>query len=195
MAKHLFTLLFLLTGGTLLAQTNQLPQPSMYTPPAQNMVTETKTDYNAIGAPMPPFIAIMQETVAQPDANTRYNYTLLTDKQVKNKANLFVMLFSPVCEHCEDQSMLIEKNFDLFKKSKIVLMCGKQYRQYLNNFLLITHKKDYPQMNVGVDSTDFMKKTMLYTQLPQINIYDHDRKLLKIYSGGVPIDSLKQYIE
>ena len=161
----------------------------------QNAVTETPTPYNSPGSPMPPFLINMQEPLQVVDASTKFTAKPLTDKNVKNDANLFVMLFNPTCDHCEDQTMMMEQNIGLFKKSNIVLICSKTNKQFLNNFLLITHKKDYPKINVGMDSTDFVQKTLLYSQMPQLNIYDHNRKLIKIFSGATPIDSFKMYIE
>ncbi len=162
---------------------------------AQNGVApQNKTDFTAIGSPMPPFMAVTL-TPLKTITNNSGTTKVVTDKMVKNNANLFVMIFNPICEHCEEQTALLEKNLNLFKNSKIVLICGKTYRQYLNNFLLITHNKDYPAIEVGVDSTDFIKQTLLYDQLPQLNIYSRDRKLLKTFSGSTPIDSFKRYIE
>lgn len=140
-------------------------------------------DFSVVGSPMPPLLLIKNDK------------KLVSDKQFKKDANLFVMLFSPICAHCEDETFMLEKNIGLFKKSKLVLVAGKLYREYFNNFILITHAKDYPMITMGVDSLDFFKKTMLYDALPQMNIYDHDRKLIKTFNGNIDIDSLKPYIE
>jgi thiol-disulfide isomerase/thioredoxin len=147
-----------------------------------NAQTFSSGDYSVIGSPMPPLLL-------------KTKGKLVTDKQFKKDANLFVMLFSPICTHCEDETKMLENNIGLFKKSKIVLVAGKLYQEYFNNFLLLTHAKDYPMLTIGVDSNDFFKKTMLYDQLPQMNIYDHNRKLIKTFTGDIQIDSLKPYIE
>jgi hypothetical protein len=55
--------------------------------------------------------------------------------------------------------------------------------------------EEYPIMYVGTDSGDFLNNVFLYSQLPQINIYDKKRKLLKTFTGEVAIDSLKKYIQ
>ena len=179
MARNLFTSLLVLVGYSLSAQ-NAAPMPAKFT-----------TDFTEIGSPLPPFMATTLDPVPGKPGRTK----VITDKDVKNDANLFVMIFNPVCEHCEDETFMIEKNIGLFKKSKIVLICNKMQRQYLNNFLLITHNKDYPMIKIGVDSTDYIKKTLTYDQIPQINIYDHNRKLLRVFSGGAPVDSFARYIE
>jgi thiol-disulfide isomerase/thioredoxin len=181
MVKRILTLVLFFYGQLLFAQ--------------PKTAGGTKEDYSKPGSAMPPFIITTQDAVQQADANTQYVTHLLTDKDVKNDGNLFVMLFNPTCEHCEDQTTMLEKNMAMFKKTNIVLVCAKSDKRYLNNFLLLTHIRDYPRINVGMDSTDYGLKTFLYSQMPQMNIYDHNRKLLKIFSGTVPIDSLKMYIE
>lgn len=180
MLQKLLTVLMVFSGIISLAQSG-------------NSTTANTADYTAIGSPMPSFMAVTLDTLKRTPGKA--STKVLKDKDVKNNANLFVMIFNPICEHCEDQTMMIEKNIGLFKQSNIVLICGKTFRQYLNNFLLITHNKEYPTIKIGVDSTDFIKKTLTYDLLPQLNIYNHDRKLIKTFSGATPLDSFKQYIE
>ncbi len=48
-------------------------------------------------------------------------------------------------------------------------------------------------MYIGTDSSGFINNVFLYQSLPQINIYSPAHKLIKTYTGEVPIDSLKQY--
>ncbi len=111
-----------------------------------------------------------------------------------NGANLFVMMFNPTCSHCEDETELLEKNISVFKKSKIILMANPMMWDYLPNFMKSFHVLDYPTITAGSDSS-FINKVFLYQTLPQINIYDKDRKLIKTYNGEVMIDSLKKYAE
>ena len=198
MQKRLLAVVLLLVCQTVIAQTlAPSPPPLMGGPPPMERqpIAMHETEFTKTGSAMPPFLVIKQDVMPSGSPTTNLTTHLLSDKDVRNNANLFVMLFSPVCDHCENQAIMLGENLKLFKKSKIVLMCGKPYRQYLNNYLLITHNKEHPAINVGVDSTDFIQKTLFIDQMPQMNIYDHNRKLLKIFSGQVTIDSLKQYIE
>ena len=68
-------------------------------------------------------------------------------------------------------------------------------KAYLPDFVNMLHVMEYPSMHVGIDSSDFINKVYQYTALPQINIYDKERKLIKIYNGEVSVDTLKKYIE
>lgn len=170
-----------------------------------------KVDYHQTGAPMPSILLYRIDTVKVDTVGTKkkkrrhtevkkepivtIQKKVVTDKDLDNGANLFVMMFNPTCGHCEDQTQRFERNIDLFKKSKLVLMAKPNMQEYLPNFIKSFDLKYFDQIMVGIDSAKFVDETFLYSALPQINIYDKDRKLLKTFAGEVVIDSLKQYIE
>jgi thiol-disulfide isomerase/thioredoxin len=140
--------------------------------------------YKEIGDPLPPIMV----------------YTLdgkkITNKDIKSDANLFVMLFNPTCSHCEDMTVLLEKNIGLFKKSKVLMVCASFMTPYLKDFETNYHIDQYPTLNVALDSNlHLIDKTFQYKMLPQISVYDKDRKLVKVFTGEIAIDSLKQYIQ
>lgn len=143
----------------------------------------SKTDYKAIGSPMPDFRMV----------TTKGEH--ITNKDLANDASLVVMMFNPTCEHCEDQTILFEKNLALFSKTKLVLVAAEMMMPYMEYFENTTNVQNYPAIKYGVDSAGFINNTFTYQPLPQINIYDKERKLVKIFAGGTPIDSLKPYIE
>ncbi len=160
-------------------------------------------DYKELGSPMPRLKVMLYKDTAKKNGDAESTRkkkkeeekVYLTNDDVDNRANLFVMMFNPTCSHCEDMAALMRNNSSLFKKTNLVLMANPGMKQYLPDFVNRQHLNEYPVFNIGIDSSDFINKIYLFQMLPQINIYDHNRKLLKIYNGEVPIDSLKQYIE
>ncbi|PZF70934.1 hypothetical protein [Taibaiella soli] len=141
------------------------------------------TDYKLLGAPMPSIKLVTQKG------------KVITDKELQNDAHLFVMMFNPFCEHCEDQTELFKKNMALFKKTKLVMMAGPMMVPNLEYFENMHKVSEFPDIIMGVDSSGFIDKTFLYRNLPQINIYDKDRRLERVFAGDVPMDSLSRYIE
>lgn len=169
-------------------------------------------DYKVAGAPMPP-LAFMRysdstevqngkkkhkkhrkHTEANEDSALR-NYTLMTDKELRNGANLLVMMFNPTCSHCEEMTFTLEKNKNLFHQSKIVLLATPVMNIYVPDYAQRHHVDQLPFMYIGFDSSGFVDKTFLYQSLPQINIYGKDRTLIRTFTGDVPIDSLSRYID
>ena len=172
-------------------------------------------DYKKMGAPMPRLLMVAyHDTSAKKDTieenkhlskkeRKRRWHELMAHQSLKEisgddlskNGNLFVMMFNPTCSHCEEETSILEKNIALFKKSELVLVANPSMKQYIPNFTKTYHTDQYPCMYVGTDSSGFIDNVFLYQSLPQINIYNTERKLIKTYTGDVPIDSLKKYIQ
>lgn len=125
----------------------------------------------------------------------RGSFYPVSGNELDNGANLFVMMFNPTCLHCEDATYKIEDNIKLFKKSKIVLLTGEKSKIYIPDFAQRHRIARYPAMYIGYDSSTFIDDVFLYQTLPQLNIYNAQRKLIKVYCGDVPIDTLKKFIQ
>lgn len=145
--------------------------------------TDEKIDYKADGAPLPKL-----ELTTRTDER-------LTEKDFDNGANLLVMLFNPTCDHCQTMTTKLEKNIELFKKSKILLVAAPSMIGYLEFYNNVTRYSKYPEITVAVDSAGYIDKVFNYNALPQINIYDKKRKLVKVFEGDTPIEAIKPYIE
>lgn len=152
-------------------------------PPAPVAAPQTGVDYKAIGAALPELRLVKQDR------------TTLRNADLNNGATLMLMLFNPTCEHCEDQTDTLRKYIYLFKKTNLILVAGPMMGPYLDMFKNGHKLDDYPTIQLALDSNAYADKTFLYQTLPQINIYDKNQKLVKIFVGNVPIDSLRQYIE
>ncbi|HTN46858.1 MAG TPA: hypothetical protein VL098_10970 [Flavipsychrobacter sp.] len=146
-------------------------------------VNGKKIFYNEIGAPLPPLSIY------------RRDGKFLTNATLENDAHLIVMLFNPTCEHCENMAATFKKNIDLFKKTNLVLVATGGMFPYLDYFIDNTHIKDISKIQVGIDSSGLVNQTFLYKLLPQVNVYNKERKLEKVFFSDVPIDSLKSYID
>ena len=207
MLRQLLILLCLACATNTIAQQNAAPS---------SKTTEKQIDYKQMGAPMPPLrILLYKDTSAKKTNNTAESEHLsrrqrreeemkeqkkqedqyITEDDLNNGANLFVMMFNPTCSHCQDETAIIKTNIALFHKTQLALIANPQMKQYLPDFVNLLHVLDYPSMHVGIDSTGFIDKVFLFQMLPQIKIYNHNRKLIKTYNGEVAIDSLRKYIE
>ena len=165
----------------------------------------TNVDYTVVGAPIP-FLKLAVPDTAAPEVSgktkKRKRHTdedihivrTITNNDLGKSGNLLIMMFSPLCEHCEAATGLLEKNINLFKGTQLVLMTNERYKADLPDFMKRLHTLSFPALTVGYDDTDFLHQTFLYQPLPQINIYNKERKLIRIFTGDVVIDSLKPYL-
>jgi len=169
-------------------------------------------DYKREGSPMPAFYmreyhdttAANAPELSKKDKKRRAKeakeidadrYSTLSAKDLDDGKTLLIMLFNPTCSHCEDMTMRIEQNISMFRKADIVLMASKPMAPYIPDFASRFQIGKYPVMRIGYDSSNFVDKIFAYQQLPQLTIYNSDRKLIKIFTGEVPIDSLKKFID
>ncbi|MBS1687799.1 MAG: redoxin domain-containing protein [Bacteroidetes bacterium] len=144
----------------------------------------SKKDYKTIGKPLP------QLKIVTLDGKT------ITNKDLNNKANLVVMLFNPICEHCQDETQLLESNIALFKQSKLLMITAPMMGSYLKTFVDNYHISQYSKnIMIGLDSGSTINNLFTYEPLPQLNVYNAKRKLIKVFSGNTSIDSLKPYIQ
>lgn len=150
---------------------------------ASSTVSSDTIDCKKPGSPLPPIRLVTAEK------------KVITNADLHHRGNLFVMLFNPTCEHCEDMTRTIEASISLFHHSQILLMAAPMMGPYLEYFDKTTHYTQFPSLITGIDSADFITKTFHYQMLPQINIYDKDQRLIRSFSGLSTIDSLKPYIQ
>lgn len=151
--------------------------------PQNVALVDSTTDFRQLNAPLPAMKVLTTKG------------KIITNQMVKNKANLFVMMFNPTCEHCEAMTQAIEDNIKLFRKTKVVMVAASNMQPYLGEFESRFKTAKYPTLIVGTDSSKLIDKLFNYNTLPQINIYNHDRRLIRTFSAMETVDSLKQYIE
>lgn len=138
--------------------------------------------YKEKGAPLPA-LRIVVDTLKHE----------FTEKDFESKHNFFLFMFNPTCSHCINTAKLVEDNFDIFKNNRILFMAGPAMLPYLGSFYQSTGIEKFPAITVGVDSAFAIEKIYEYQMLPQLNIYDKNHKLITIFHGDIPLDSLKKY--
>jgi hypothetical protein len=143
---------------------------------------EVKLSYREISSILPPMRVV---------DTTKREYT---EKDFGNKNHFFMFLFNPTCGHCIQMAKLIGDNIDVFRKNDVLFLAGPAMLPYMASFYQASGIGKYPQVKVGVDSASTVDRLYNYKTLPQINIYDKNRRLVKIFYGDTPLDSLKKYI-
>lgn len=150
--------------------------------------SDSATNYKEIGAPMPPIRATLMK-------GKNLGNELFTTQNISAKKNVLVMMYNPTCGHCQEETILFKNNMDAFKNTEVILMADTVMKEYIDFFQSSTKVFDSPDLKMVLDQCGFIKKTFTYQSLPQINLYNKDRKLVKIFTGDTPIDSLKPFIQ
>jgi len=201
MLRKLLIITCLFAGVKTYAQDNLVPIYLPDSKPIEVVDDGDKSNFTNMGSPLPKFKLV---TLPQGTSNTENGTAVrkitipsknIINDNVKNDANLLVMVFNPTCGHCEDQTDTLEKYIYLFKKSNMVMVCAPTMGPYLEQFEKDHQTSQFPTLQIGMDASALIRKIFLYTNLPQINIYNKDRKLIKTFTGGAVIDSLRGYIQ
>jgi len=150
--------------------------------PVPQQTGEAKVSYREEGSVLPPLRVI----------DGKMNE--YTEKSFRNDHHFFMFLFNPTCGHCIDMAKLMGAHADEFKKNHVLFLAGPAMMPYLGHFFQASGIDKHPEIKVGIDSASAVDRLYNYRMLPQVNIYDKDRKLVKIFYGDVPLDSLKKYV-
>ncbi len=149
---------------------------------AQDKKEEVKVSYREVGSILPPMRVI---------DTSKHEYSA---EDFKNKNHFFLFLFNPTCGHCIKMAKLVNDNKEVFKKNNVLFLAGPAMMPYLPNFYQAAGIDNNSDIKVGIDSASTVDRLYMYQMLPQINVYDKNRKLIRIMHGDVSLDTLKHYI-
>jgi peroxiredoxin len=115
--------------------------------------------------------------------------TAFTRDDLKKKKETIFIIFSPDCEHCQQETKNLIENIDKFSKTQIVMVTSLPYDQmkvFYNEFKIA----NYPTISMGYDPTFFFHTFFNIKYLPVIFIYDKKGKFKKSFEGSVNIDKI-----
>lgn len=121
---------------------------------------------------------------------------LLTDSTTKwsLKANfqknkpLFLLFFSPECDHCKHETESLIKNIDKFKDIQIVMattMPWTDMKKFADHYKLKDHG-----ITVGRDIAYVIPPYFEMKNLPYLAFYDKNKKLISTFEGSMDIASI-----
>lgn len=154
-----------------------------------------------------PFIVCAQNKKAAPSIYTKEvgsslpalrivdtSNQVFTNDSFQSKEFLLLFLFNPSCGHCIDAGTLLKQNCDSFKNVHVAFMAGAMMLPYMSTFYNATKIEQCNQYTIGVDSAGVIEQLYNYIALPQLNIYNKERKLVKILNGNISMATLRPYL-
>lgn len=109
-----------------------------------------------------------------------------TKNDLPKKKPVMLMIFSPMCEHCKQETEELIKNIDLFSKSAIVMATMMPYDSMMS--FREKYKLDqFENIIVGQDMQFFLPSFYMITNLPFLAFYDKKGKLISSFEGSLPI--------
>jgi thiol-disulfide isomerase/thioredoxin len=183
--------LFFLLALPLFTSTTSLAQGSSNTNALSN---STEIDYKMPGAPIPNFKVRLN------------NGKTVVNKDFAKYEQVMFVLFNPSCGHCLDFAKEVAQDKTPYKKTAIIFIAARGMESYLQGFLVETGLDDRKDKNilVGTDQTPkvgdgFEMSEFLFQlfefRLPQINIYDKERKMICRKLGEVRMEEVKPFLK
>ena len=106
----------------------------------------------------------------------------------KKKPSVFI-IFSPDCDHCQNETKALTANIKKFKDAQIIMI---EYLPY-DTMMRFYHDykiADHPQIVMGRDNKFFFPLFFDVKSLPAIYVYDKKGKFKQAFSGSVKIDKI-----
>jgi thioredoxin-related protein len=119
---------------------------------------------------------------------------IFTKKNLPKKKPVLLIVFSPMCEHCQHETEQIINNIDKFNKSEIVMATMMPYDSMMA-FREKNHLARYENILVGQDTQFFLPTFFMIRNLPFLAFYDKKGKLISVFEGSMPIDKVVAELE
>lgn len=130
------------------------------------------------------FPTIPQFTIYKASDSTKFTREDLE----KRKATVFI-IFSPDCEHCQQETEALIANIDKFKNAQIVMV------EFLPHDQMVKFYKDYkienyPNIIMGRDAKYYLPLFFKVQTLPAIYVYDKKGRFKQAFSGSVSMEKI-----
>jgi len=109
-----------------------------------------------------------------------YNFSQLTPGPV------VLMYFSPDCDHCQDFTKALLKNYTVISNKQLVMVTF-QPMEMVKQFATTYNLASYPNIKIGTEGTSyFVQKYYQIRSFPYIVMYDKTGKHVRTFEGEQP---------
>ncbi|MGC4102026.1 TlpA family protein disulfide reductase [Ferruginibacter sp.] len=115
--------------------------------------------------------------------------SIFTKNDLKKKKFTIIMMFSPDCEHCQEETKHLTASIDLFKKAQIIMASPLDYG-YIKKFYEEYKIADYPTITMGRDPAYFLGTFYKVRSFPSIFVYDKKGKYITSFTGSTPVEEI-----
>lgn len=114
------------------------------------------------------------------------------DNLSKKKATL-IFIFSPDCDHCQNETKSLTANIKLFKKAQIVMASPLEFK-HIKQFYEDYKIANYPNIIMGRDPAYFFGTFFKVRSFPAMFLYDKKGNFVKAFDGSVPVTQIAAYL-
>ncbi|MEO7045946.1 MAG: hypothetical protein ABI091_11615 [Ferruginibacter sp.] len=115
--------------------------------------------------------------------------TTFTNNDLKQKTPTLIMIFSPDCGHCQNETKLLIKNISHFTKTQILMVTWLPFSDMMA-FYKSYKIADYPEITMGWDNKYFFLPYFHVQMYPGLVVYDKKGKYVKSFSGDIQMEDV-----
>lgn len=112
-----------------------------------------------------------------------------TKDNLKKKKATVIMVFSPDCEHCQEETKELKAKIKLFKKAQIIMVSPLEFG-YMRKFYDEYKIADYPTITMGRDPSYFFGTFYKVRSFPSIFVYNKKGNFVKGFTGSTPVEEI-----
>jgi thioredoxin-related protein len=162
MKFYLITFFILFNIATIFAQTNNFPD--------SNLLQK--------GVPLPLFNVLNLDS------------SISNTAQIPNDKNVVLVLFNPTCGHCQTVGKNIKDSIKKFTNTHFIFVAGLPTFTFFKEFTEFTNLKSAENISIGGDYSNITPSIFAFNGIPQIMIYDENKKLKEIIYKEISIAQL-----
>jgi thioredoxin-related protein len=120
--------------------------------------------------------------------------TIFTDKDLKKNKPLFLILFSPDCEHCQKETEELIEKIDSFKNIQIVMATFRpvsEIKPFYEHYKL----SRFSNITVGYDMQRILNTYYRIKFTPFLAFYDKKGNLIEGFQGALPLTKVLEYFK
>lgn len=148
------------------------------------MATTLVAQNDTILAPYQKFPAYPPVKLLLPDSSS---YFAKTD--LPKKMPVLLVLFNPMCEHCQHETEEIIKHIDQFKDIQIVMATTMPFDTMMA-FREKYQLAKYKNIVVGQDTHYFLFSFYVVHNMPFLAFYNRKKELISVFEGSLPIEKV-----
>jgi len=128
-----------------------------------------------------------------------FNILLIDSTTIFNTYNIpsgkptVLMFFDPDCKHCKATTRMICEKMDSLKDIQFYIFTARHDMSMIQNYYKKFHLADYPNIKaVGMDTEFFFFSYYGVHYVPDLAVYDENKKLIKLLDASCTVQDLYQ---
>jgi thioredoxin-related protein len=108
---------------------------------------------------------------------------------LKKKKKTLLIIFSPDCDHCQQETRELTAAIDKFKNIQIVMASWLPYKE-IQKFYTDYNIAAFPNITMGWDKSFFLPPFYKFISLPFMALYDKKGNLISVFEGSIKLEKV-----